>query len=779
MSLPRRFVPMLVTLFLAWLCACNGAPAAPPKAPAEALVVGTGGTLPVAAGSVSEGDGPIPVSADDPIDGHRLAYVTVVVFSDFQCPFCSRLTAVFKQVRETYGDDVRFVFKHNPLPFHQHARLAAEVGAGVLALQGSEAFWRYHDTVFAHQRDLSPEKIRVWAAAAGADPRAIEDGISRKTWGAKVDRDAELAARIDANGTPSSFINGTLLSGAQPFAKFKETIDAALKDAKLLAIEGTPRDRIYARAVAANFRSPTPRGDANDANDAKDDDDKPDTSLWKVPVVGSPVRGPSTALVTIVEFSDFQCPFCKKVQTELDRVRTEYGDRVRIVWKDQPLPFHPRAAPAAQLARAARAQKGDAGFFAMHDRLFDAQSDLDDAVLTRLAREAGLDVAKAMAAVNAKSFAKIIDADANLADSFHANGTPHFFVNGRRFVGAQPFEKWKALIDTEMAKAESLVRSGVPKTAVYDAIIKDGKGAPDPERRTVSPSVGSAPFRGAANAKVVIQEFSDFQCPFCSRVEPTLDQLLKDYPGQIKLVWRNLPLAFHADADLAAQAAREAFTQKHNQGFSKMRELLFKHQHDTDGLKRPALEQYAAEVGLDASKFAKALDDGTHKAAIQADLDAARDAGISGTPSFVVGPYYVGGAQPLAKFKALVDRVLSEPAAALGKVAAVPAGLLVTDVKVGSGAAVKIGDTVSVHYVGTLGSGTEFDSSRKRGVPFSFAVGAGHVIKGWDSGLVGMKVGGVRKLTIPPSLAYGDRGAGAAVPPNSTLQFELELLSIK
>ena len=102
----------------------------------------------------------------------------------------------------------------------------------------------------------------------------------------------------------------------------------------------------------------------------------------------------------------------------------------------------------------------------------------------------------------------------------------------------------------------------------------------------------------------------------------------------------------------------------------------------------------------------------------------------------------------------------------------------IKDLVVGKGQEAKPGDNVSVHYVGTLTDGKEFDQSRKRGQPFTFPLGQGRVIKGWDQGVVGMKVGGKRKLTIPPSLAYGDRGAGS-IPPNSTLVFEVELLEIK
>ncbi len=100
------------------------------------------------------------------------------------------------------------------------------------------------------------------------------------------------------------------------------------------------------------------------------------------------------------------------------------------------------------------------------------------------------------------------------------------------------------------------------------------------------------------------------------------------------------------------------------------------------------------------------------------------------------------------------------------------------DIKAGTGAVAAAGQEVTVHYVGTLDDGTKFDSSRDRGTPFTFNLGAGEVIKGWDLGVAGMKVGGVRKLVIPSQLAYGDRAIGT-IPANSTLHFEVELLGVK
>lgn len=108
-----------------------------------------------------------------------------------------------------------------------------------------------------------------------------------------------------------------------------------------------------------------------------------------------------------------------------------------------------------------------------------------------------------------------------------------------------------------------------------------------------------------------------------------------------------------------------------------------------------------------------------------------------------------------------------------------PSGLQYVDLAIGSGREAHAGETAIVHYTGTLTDGKKFDSSKDRNSPFSFRLGAGRVIKGWDEGVEGMKIGGIRKLVIPPQLGYGSRGAGAAVPPNATLIFEVELLDLR
>jgi FKBP-type peptidyl-prolyl cis-trans isomerase FkpA len=105
-------------------------------------------------------------------------------------------------------------------------------------------------------------------------------------------------------------------------------------------------------------------------------------------------------------------------------------------------------------------------------------------------------------------------------------------------------------------------------------------------------------------------------------------------------------------------------------------------------------------------------------------------------------------------------------------------GLVIDDITEGAGATAAAGQRVTVHYTGWLTDGRKFDSSKDRNDPFAFGLGQGQVIKGWDEGVQGMRVGGVRKLTIPPALGYGTRGAGGVIPPNATLVFEVELLGV-
>ncbi len=645
-------------LALAIVAACGaapttvGAPGVPqPSMGAPASGQGFGDRAVLA--DPSGDPGPIPVTLADPSWGNSDALVTMVWFADLQCPFTSRAAASIAELEARYrADQLRVVWKNLPLPFHAEAAPAAEMAMAVYAAGGSGPFWKFVNSVLTHQSAMGTGSYDTWAQDAGVAVQSVRGQRATGAPAAKIDADSKLAQEVGATGTPDFFVNGVAISGAQPTAKFIEVVDSELKRAAESLAAGAPRGGLYARLAGAAFEKPAPV--PAEAAVAEEDD----KTTMRVPVGSSPVRGKATALVTIIEFSDFQCPYCKRVQTTLDAIRKRYGDDVRFVFKHQPLPFHPRAESAAEVALEARAEKGDDGFYRVHDALFQAAK-LDDDDLEAIARNAHLDVARVKKAIAGKKYSAMIEDDTDLAEELKAFGTPQFFINGRRLMGAQPIEKFTAIVDEELVKAKALVAHGVRRQSVYDELQKSALVADPPGMKTIPAASTDQPFLGARDAKVVIAEFADFQCPFCGRVEATMQELLTLYPGKIKIVWRHRPLPFHGDAHLASEAAVEAFRQKGNDGFWAYRTMLFKNQSAPGGLKKKALLEYADQLGLDLPRFAAALDDHRNAAAVDADTAVADAAGISGTPAFVINGVFISGAQPTGKFRRIIDRALA------------------------------------------------------------------------------------------------------------------------
>jgi protein-disulfide isomerase len=605
----------------------------------------------------SDGASPISVDSKDPMWGKRDALVTMVVFSDFECPFCSRVETTIDQVKETYGPDkVRVFWKNSPLPFHKSARPAAVAAATVHALGGNDAFWKFHKSAFANQKELTRENFEKWAQAAGVDMQKFKTALDQNTYAAAVDKDMALAQKLGVRGTPHTIINGISVNGAQPLPKFKEVVDAQLKEAQALLAKGTKKNQVYVALSQQNWKDAPKQPDKRD-DKGKEKEPAEDTTVWKVPIGSSAARGPADALVTIVVFSEYQCPFCKRVEPTLQQVMKDYEGKVRIVWKDRPLPFHNRAEAAALFTLEARKQKGDKGFWDAHDILFENQPKFEDANLEEYAKTLGLSWPAVKNAIEKKTHASSLEADIALADSIQARGTPHMFINGRRLVGAQPIDKFKALIDAQLKIAEDLVKNGTPKAKVYETIMKEAKEAPPPpppEKKDVPAPTAANPTKGARNGKLVIQVFSDFECPFCGRIEPTIAQLMEKYPADIKVVWRNMPLPFHKNAKLAAEASYEVFKQKGDAAFWKYHDKLFENQKAPGGIERPALEKYAEELGCDMAKFKAALDNHTHAAAVEADAEVGNKAGIRGTPAAVINGYFLSGAQPISEFEKII-----------------------------------------------------------------------------------------------------------------------------
>jgi len=391
-----------------------------------------------------------------PQRGPADALVTVVIFSDFQCPFCSRVTPTLERVMETYGNDVRLVFRHNPLPFHPNAMVAAEASMEAFAQRGPVGFWQMHDLLFENQRDLERASLETYAAQIGLDVGRFRLALDGHVHQAAIQADMALAARIGARGTPTFFVNGRSLVGAQPFESFQDAIDGARAAAQARVARGVPRARLYDQILAeAREQAPPPPARPTPPPEPEDDP----TRRWAIgDGASSPVRGPRTAQVTIQVFSDFQCPFCSRALPTIERVMTTYGTRVRFVFRHYPLPFHQWAREAAELSVEIRRQRGDAGFWQFHDLVFENQRVVMDAATPRqgllelASRVRGVNVRAAERALDQHTHEAAVDADMDAVRGSGASiGTPTFFINGRLLAGAQPFERFQALIDEELA----------------------------------------------------------------------------------------------------------------------------------------------------------------------------------------------------------------------------------------------------------------------------------------------------------------------------------------
>ena len=409
----------------------------------------------------------VPVYPDDPRRGPEDAPVTIVEFGDFQCPFCARAAATIAQIEREYAGQVRVVWKNNPLPFHTDAMPAAAAALEARAQQGDPGFWRVHDRLYADTRALTRADLERYAADLGLDVAGVRGAIDLRRYAAQIERDQELARQIGATGTPTFYVNGRELRGAQPVESFRTLVDAEVAQARALEATGIPRARIYDELTRNGRTTPAPREPV--AGTAREPEDE--NRVYRVPVGDAPQRGPDDALVTIVAFSEFQCPFCSRVRPTLDRITEQYGSDVRIVFKHYPLPFHQHAQAAAEVAVEVRSQRGDAAFWRMHDVLFENQRELSEAALVRYARQAGASGTGVQRALSTGAHRATVERDMELGRAQGSLGTPTFFINGKKLAGAQPFESFAAVIDRELASARALVAAGTPRARVYETIL--------------------------------------------------------------------------------------------------------------------------------------------------------------------------------------------------------------------------------------------------------------------------------------------------------------------
>jgi len=378
----------------------------------------------------------------------------------------------------------------------------------------------------------------------------------------------------------------------------------------------------------------------------------------------SPSLGPSHAPVTIAMVMDFQCPFCARAASTIRGLKDQYGERLRLVFHNNPLAFHKQALPAAEAALAAHLQ---GRFWEYHDKLFANTRALGEPDLERYAEEIGLRIGIWKHDRESPRLREQIKQEQAQATRLGARGTPSFFINGRYLPGAQPPAKFESVIELELTAARELMSRGVSASDVYRELTRDALTEAKPRARRPTPShpredpdkihdvpVGDAPTLGGPNAAVTIAVFTDYQCPYCGRLEPTLEQINDKYGSRVQIAWKHLPLPFHKRALPAARAAVAA--QRQGRFYEYHRKLFDNHRklEDSD------LERYAREIGLDIRRFRRDLDSGSVDAAVESDQGLAGRIGARGTPTSYVNGRKVSGAQPFESFRKLIDEELKK-----------------------------------------------------------------------------------------------------------------------
>jgi protein-disulfide isomerase len=339
---------------------------------------------------------------------------------------------------------------------------------------------------------------------------------------------------------------------------------------------------------------------------------------------------PAQPAITVVEFSDFKCPYCAKMVAVLDQLTQAYPGKVRLIVKDFPLPIHPGSELAHEACLAAKAQ---GKYWEMYHLLFANQQRLQKSDLLDYAKQLQLDVPKFENALNTHYYKAEIEDSRAEGLAIGVTATPTFFVNGHKLTGAQT----SAVLKRQVEEALGMVTPAAPKEA-------GSKG-----EETV---VANAPVRGSPDAVVSITEFADFQCPYCASARSSLDQVLREYPHNVKLVFRSFPLDFHPDSMLAHRAALAAREQGK---FWEMHDLIFSHQR---AMKRDDLFSMARSLNLDMDRFAADLQNEKLQHEISADREEGKRQGVDGTPTFYIDGQQMVGAASVADFERLITRSL-------------------------------------------------------------------------------------------------------------------------
>ena len=391
------------------------------------------------------------------IKGSDKALVTIVEMSDYACPFCKKAHETVEALVGEYQGRVRLAVFENPLPFHTTAKPAAK-WAFAAGEQGK--YWQARDVLFDNQKKLDEQGLAALTQELGLDPERVERDRNSQAAERYVQAGLDLGKSLGVKGTPTFFVNGVRLVGAQPAGVFRAAIEEALGKAEAMVARGVRAEDVYSEIL----RTAAPPKAVKQAEPAKADgrgcdegcgedakqgcEEAGEAEIFDVELGDAPIRGSANAPVTIVVFTDFECPFCQKAEETVRAVEKEYGQKVRFAYRSYPLPFHEHARLASKAALAAHRQ---GKFFEYKESLFAHQDALDRAALVKYAKDLGLDEARFQKDLDDPALERAVQADEAQVERLKIAGTPSFFINGRKLVGAQPVTAFRTQIDAALA----------------------------------------------------------------------------------------------------------------------------------------------------------------------------------------------------------------------------------------------------------------------------------------------------------------------------------------
>jgi protein-disulfide isomerase len=385
----------------------------------------------------------VPVDANRPLWGARDAPVTLTVFADLECPHSVALLRAVLAEKSKRGDALRLAFRHLPLSQHEAGERAAKALSQIHLVEGTPSFWRVLREIVRRGEPVDQLALDAAISAAGLSAYPISPlppAVERT-----LEEDAVLAVRLFVRSTPTVFVNGIRLDGYQPANVLGDTVARELRSAELSLAGGVKKSELYAARSQKNLVNLG---------------DEP-AQRYCVPADDSPARGAGKdALVTIVEFSDFECEVCRQGEAALAPVLRAHARELRSVWKNFPLPQHGRARRAANFALEAQRLGGDAAFFTVASVLLARGATPDEAALERAAAAARVEGRALFAAAEGGAHEARIDGDVKLAKALGVTGAPSYFVNGRKIAGVLPQAELAALVREELALARRVRAQG-------------------------------------------------------------------------------------------------------------------------------------------------------------------------------------------------------------------------------------------------------------------------------------------------------------------------------